>query len=41
MVDESLNGWRGEEVFVVHDETVVDIPVVREMEGCALKKIVV
>ena len=28
-------------MFAVHNETIVDIPVVREMEGCVLKKIVV
>ena len=41
VVGESLDGWMGEEMFVVHNETVVYIPVVREMEGCVLKKIVV
>ena len=41
VVDESLDGWMGEEMFVVHNEAVVNIPVVREMEGCVLKKIVV
>ena len=41
MVDESLNGWVGEEVFVVHNEAVVDVAVVGEVEGCMLKKVVV
>ena len=31
VVDEGLDGWVGEEVFVVHDETVVDVPVVGEV----------
>ena len=31
VVDESLYGRVGEEVFVVHDETVVDVPVVGEV----------
>ena len=41
VVDECLNGWLGEEVFVVHNEAVVDVAVVGEVEGCMLKKVVV
>ena len=41
VVDEGLDGWVGEEVFVVHDETVVDVPVVCEVEGSVLEKVVV
>ena len=31
VVDEGLNGWMVEEMFVVDDETVVDISIVREV----------
>ena len=31
MVDEGLNGWMVEEMFVVDNETVVDISIVREV----------
>ena len=41
VVDKGLDGWVGEEVFVVHNEAVVDISVVREVECCVLKEIVV
>ena len=41
VVDEGLDGWVREEVFVVHDETVVDVPVVCEVEGRVLEKVVV
>ena len=41
VVDQSLDGWVGEEVFVVDNETVVDVSVVSEMECCMLKKVVV
>ena len=41
VVNESLYGWVGEEVFVVHDETVVNVSVVGEVEGCVLEKVVV
>ena len=40
VLNESLYGWVGEEVFVVHDETVVDVSVVGEVEGCALEIVV-
>ena len=41
VVDEGLDGWVGEEVFVVHNEAVVNKSVVREVECCVLEKIVV
>ena len=41
VVNESLYGRVGEEVFVVHDETVVDVSVVGKVEGSVLEKIVV
>ena len=41
VVDEGLDGWVGEEVFVVHNGAVVNISVVREVEGCVLKEVVV
>ena len=41
VVDEGLDGWVGEEMFVLDNEAVVDIAVVREVEGCVLKKVVV
>ena len=41
VVNESLYGWVGEEVFVVHDETVVNVSVVGEVEGCVLEEVVV
>ena len=41
MVDERLNGWVGEEVFVVHNEPIVNISIVSEMESCVLKEVVV
>ena len=31
VVDEGLNGWMVEEMFVVDNETVVDISIVREV----------
>ena len=40
VVDEGLDGWMGEKVFVVHDEAVVDVPVVGEVEGSVLEKVV-
>ena len=41
VVDEGLDGWVGKEVFVVNDETVVDVPVVCEVESSVLEKVVV
>ena len=41
VVNESLYGWVGEEVFVAHDKAVVDLSVVSKMEGCVLEKVVV
>ena len=41
VVDEGLNGGMGEEVFVVDNETVVDIAVVSKVESSVLKEIVV
>ena len=41
VVDEGLDGWVGEEVFVVHNEAVVNVPVVCEVEGRVLEKVVV
>ena len=40
VVDEGLDGWVGEEVFVAHDETVVDVPAVCEVESSVLEKVV-
>ena len=36
-----LNCWVGKEMFVVNDETVVDIPIVSKVEVCVLKEVVV
>ena len=41
VVDEGLNGWVGEKLFVVHDEAIVNIPVVCEVESSVLEKVVV
>ena len=41
VVYEGLDGWVGEETLVVHDETVVDVSVVCEVEGGVLEKVVV
>ena len=41
VVDQGLDGWTGEEVFVVYNEAVVDIAVVREVEGCMVEEVVV
>ena len=40
VVDEGLDCWVGEEVFVAHDEAVVDVSVVCEVEGSVLEKVV-
>ena len=37
VVDEGLNGWMVEEMFVVDNEAVVDISIVSEVEVCVLK----
>ena len=37
VVDEGLNGWVLEEMFVVDNEAVVDISIVSEVEVCVLK----
>ena len=41
VVDQSLDGWVGQEVFVVDNETVVYVSVVSEVECCMLKKVAV
>ena len=37
VVDEGLNGWMVEEMFVVDNEAVVDVSIVSEVEVCVLK----
>ena len=41
VVNESLDGWVGEELLVAHDETVVHITVVGKVESSVLKEVVV
>ena len=41
VVNQCLYGWVGEEGFVVYDEAVVDIAVVRKVEGCVVEQVVV
>ena len=41
VVDEGLDGWMGEEVFVVYDEAVVNIAVVGKAEARVVEEVVV
>ena len=41
VVDQCLDGWVGQEVFVADNESVVDVSVVGEVECCVLKEVVV
>ena len=36
-----MNGWVGEEMFVAHNEPIVNISIVGEMESSVLKEVVV
>ena len=40
-MDERLNGWVGQELFIVDNETVVDVAVVGEMKSSVVEEVVV